>query len=59
MDIADEVQEVPGHESPLERDAIFIGLEDALAPVDDIDSVDVLLVLGHALEGKIWVVGSA
>lgn len=59
MDVPNQMQEVSRHESSLEAGAVLIGAEHAVAPVDDIDGIDVLLVLGHSLEGKIGVVGAA
>lgn len=59
VDIPNEMEEVACHEGSLEGDAVFVCLEDALTPVDDVDCIHVLLILRHALEGKIGVVGSA
>jgi hypothetical protein len=58
MDISDEVQKIPGHESPFEADSLFVGTKNSLAPVDDVNGVHVLLVLCHSLEGEIGIIGS-
>jgi hypothetical protein len=59
VDISNQVKKVSGHEGTFKADSFFIGFEKALAPVDYVHCVDVLLVLGHSLESEIWVVGAA
>lgn len=59
VDISNQVEKVSGHESPLEADSFLIRLQHALAPVDDVDRVDILLVLCHALESEVGIVWTA
>jgi len=59
VDVSHQVKKVSGHESAFKADSLFISLENALAPIDYVDCVDVLLVLSHSLEGEIWVIGAA
>lgn len=59
MDVPNQMQEVSGHECALETCAVLIGGEYAVAPVEDIDGIDILLILGHSLEGEIRVIGAA
>lgn len=59
MDIADEVQQVSGHEGSLKGDAIDIMFENRGAVVNDVDGIDVLLQGAHAVEGEVGVVYSA
>ena len=58
VNVSDQVQQKAGHQCPLKAVGVLVGLEDAHAPVDDVDGVDVLLVLSHALEGEVGVVDS-
>ena len=59
MDISNEVEEISGHKGTFEGKPFFVGLEDSVAPVDYVDGVDVLLILGHAFEGEIGVVDTS
>lgn len=59
MDVANQMQKVSCHECPLKGGSVLVGAEHAVAPVDDIDCIHILLVLSHAFEGEIGIVGSA
>lgn len=59
VDVPNQMQQVSGHKSSLEASSVLISGEYAVAPVEDIDSIDILLVLGHSLKGEIRVIGAA
>lgn len=59
VDISYEMEQISGHECAFEGESFLVGFKDSIAPVDDVDGIDILLVLGHALEGEIRVVNAA
>lgn len=58
MDISNQMQEISSHECSLKGSSFFIGTEDAIAPIDDIDSIHILLILSHSLKGVIRIIWS-
>ena len=58
MYVTDQVQKVSGHKGSLKAESFFVVFENTSAPIDYIDSVDILLVLGHAFKHCIRIVGA-
>lgn len=50
------MKQVPSHPGAFEADSISIEFEYFVAPVDGVDGVDILLVLGHPAESEVRVV---
>jgi hypothetical protein len=50
MDIADNMEQVSGHESSFKTDTIFVGFENTFGPAQSVQGVNVLLELSHRFE---------
>ncbi len=50
MDIADNMEQISGHESSFKTDTIFVGFKNTFCPAQSVQGVDVLLELSHRLE---------